>query len=238
MKKLILIVAVILFSDIGFAQTGEYVCPFIGENILIDGNADENVWNNAIAVNFVANGKEELKAHSWFKAVWDSKYLYFYFWIEDENIIGEMIGRDDHLWNEEVMEIFLDADCNPKTYYEFEWNPKNTLLDLFVLNPNCKRDGICQWWSWDCKGIKSVVKIEGTLNNSDDTDRGWSLEVAIPFSQIQTSLNIPPKSNDIWRFDLTRREGIENDGTLQKSSWIPPSCHLPLSYGKLIFKKE
>ena len=214
-----------------------YQCRKTAEIMLVDGLAKEAMWKNLTPVSFVSNTNELLKASSWFKAAWDNDYLYFYFWMDDKDLTGKMTERDAHLWNEEVMEIFLNADCNPKTYYEFEWNPLNTLLDLYVLNPGRSREVIRQWWSWDCRGIKSAVKLEGTLNNNADLDKGWALEVAIPFTEIQSAPNNPPLPGDVWKFDLTRREGTEEKGDLQKSSWLPPSCHFPLSYGTLIFKK-
>lgn len=149
-----------------------------------------------------------------------------------------MTQRDYHLWYEEVMEIFIDADDNPKTYYEFEWNALNTILDLYIINHNCTREAIRQWWAWDCKNVLSAVQVLGTVGNSSDRDQGWYLEVAIPFTQIETVTNIPPKPNDVWRNDLTRREGTEQGVTLQKSSWLPPSTHFPLSNGELVFQKE
>ncbi len=117
--------------------------------------------------------------------------------MEDKNIKAQMTKRDDDLWNEEVMEIFINADDNPKTYYEFEWNALNTILDLYVLNPNCNRDVIRQWLDWDCEGILSAVNVKGTVGDDSDIDKGWFLEVAIPFSQIQSSKNIPPKNGNI-----------------------------------------
>ncbi|TKG96887.1 hypothetical protein EYV94_00190 [Puteibacter caeruleilacunae] len=237
MKRTIFICCLLLFAGTVSAQKSSYDCRKTNEPIDVDGNSNEQIWNQIEPVWFVPNEVEPLKEKSWFKATWDQDYLYFLFWIEDQDIIGKMTQRDDHIWHEEVMEIFIDADCNPKDYYEFEWNPLNTLLDLYVLNPGCNRDIIRQWWSWDCRGIKSAVYVDGTLNNNSDKDKGWRLEVAIPFSEIQTAEHIPPLPGDVWRFDLTRREGTEKGGDLQKSSWLPPSCHFPLSYGKLKFKK-
>jgi hypothetical protein len=237
-KTLAIIIALtFVCMNMVYAQGKDYHCLFTNNALIIDGKANEKIWEKAVSVDFVAHENEPLKAKSWFKASWDNDYLYFFFWLQDKDITGKMTQRDDHLWHEEVMEIFLDVDCNPKTYYEFEWNPLNTLLDLYVLNPNCTRDVIRQWWSWDCEGIKSAVQVKGTLNNAEDIDEGWSLEVAIPLTELQSAKNIPPKANDTWRFDVTRREGTEKQGTLQKSSWLPPSTHFPLSYGNLIFKK-
>ncbi len=65
--------------------------------------------------------------------------------MEDTDIVGQMTMCDNHIWYEDVMKICIDADCNSKNYYEFEWNPFNTLLDLYVLNPGCNRDVIRQF---------------------------------------------------------------------------------------------
>ncbi|MCK4416917.1 MAG: hypothetical protein KAV99_01965 [Candidatus Latescibacteria bacterium] len=39
-----------------------------------------------------------------------------------------------------------------------------------------------RWSKWDCEGLKVGVHIEGTLNNPEDEDEYWQLEVAIPFA--------------------------------------------------------
>ncbi len=192
MRFSVIIVALLLVSNAQAKTKKKYICHRSDSKVHIDGVASEKCWKNAEQVWFVANENEPLKERSWFKACWDANHLYFFCYMEDKDIIGHMIKRDDHLWHEEVIEIFLDADNNPKTYYEFEWNPLNTLLDLYVLNPNCTRDVIRQWWSWNCEGIKSFVKVDGTLNNATDNDKGWSVELAIPFSEIQSAKNIPP----------------------------------------------
>ncbi len=237
-KIIISLIVCVLTSMSTFAgRDSIYYCTYTNSEVLVDGKPDELIWTTVDPVWFVPNDSVELGASSCFKALWDNSYLYFYIWMDDQDIVGHMNKRDDHLWHEEVIEIFIDADQNPKTYYEFEWNPLNTLLDLYVINPECNRKLIRQWWAWDCEGIRSEVQLYGTLNNNCDIDKGWALEVAIPFYEIQTAPNIPPQSGDQWKFDLTRREGTEKDGTLQKSSWLPPSCHFPLSYGTMIFKK-
>ncbi|SHE81840.1 Carbohydrate family 9 binding domain-like [Mariniphaga anaerophila] len=237
MKKLFWGLFFLITVNFAFAQGKEYHCYYIQEKIEIDGQPLEKFWQNVKPVYFISNTEGEACATTFFKAAWDDKYLYFYIWMEDDDIRCTMTERDAHLWHEEVVEIFIDADCNPKTYYEFEWNALNTLLDLYVLNPGYSRDKITQWWDWNCLGIKSETYVEGTIQNSNDIDKGWGIEIAIPFDQIESAPNIPPQSGDVWRVDLTRREGSENAGDLKKSSWLPPSCHFPLSYGDFIFKK-
>lgn len=38
---------------------------------------------------------------------------------------------------------------------------------------------------WDINGLKTAVHINGTLNNSADIDKGWSIEIAIPWNALE-----------------------------------------------------
>ena len=40
--------------------------------------------------------------------------------------------RDERLWNEEVVELFLDVGATGRSYAEVEWNPVNAVVDLWV----------------------------------------------------------------------------------------------------------
>ena len=38
--------------------------------------------------------------------------------------------------------------------------------------------------SWNINGLKSAVHIDGTLNDSNDIDNYWTVEMAIPLEEI------------------------------------------------------
>ena len=60
---------------------------------------------------------------------------------------------------------------------------------------------------WSASGFKSAVFVEGTLNNPTDTDKKWTVEVAIPFSSLKiTDLDISPKNGDSWKINFSRVE--------------------------------
>ncbi len=214
-----------------------YHCYKTSGEIVIDGIIDEAVWEKAERAQFVNNNDgtvPELKTT--FKWLWDDKYLYGAFHVEDKDIWATMTEHDDHLWEEEVVEFFIDADGASKTYYEFEINPLNAILDLYLLNKFNDRKDIYQLWEWDCKGMKNAVKVVGTVDNRDDVDEYWDFEVAIPFDQIYTSPNVPPVAGDSWKMDFCRGERGKNG--FVATSWSPPAFHNPLSYGTFIFEKE
>jgi hypothetical protein len=47
---------------------------------------------------------------------------------------------------------------------------------------------------------------DGTINDDKDRDRGWTVELALPWSSLSIlgkGDNLPPKDTDIWRMDFS-----------------------------------
>ncbi len=59
-----------------------------------------------------------------------------------------MTTRDDHIWEEEVVEIFLDADGSGRNYAELEISPANVVCDLRVVSPWPSLISLTEW-DWD-----------------------------------------------------------------------------------------
>ncbi|MCF8336103.1 MAG: carbohydrate-binding family 9-like protein [Bacteroidales bacterium] len=213
-----------------------YECSKTGEKIEIDGKIDEGAWEKAPVARFVAQDGSGPRLDTRFQWLWDDEYLYGAFHVEDDHLWATMTERDAYLWKENVVEFFINADGCSKSYIEIEINPKNTILDLFVLNKYNARKDIKQLWNWDAKGLKHAVQLKGTLNDASDTDEGWTFEIAIPFDQVYTAPNHPPKEGDRWYVDFCRGEGEEKEAR-EASSWSPPAFHNPLSYGQMVFRE-
>src|SRR5690606_159270 len=65
------------------------------------------------------------------------------------------------------------------------------------------------FWNWDYPGLRSAVHIQGTLNDDSDTDKGWTVELALPWEGLEIlargdGRSVPPESGDIWRMDFSR----------------------------------
>jgi hypothetical protein len=229
----------LLLSGNSFSQEKPvYGCYKTNETISIDGKGIETAWEHAEKGQFVAMDGSAPRLATEFRWLWDDQYLYGFFHIVDDNLYASMTGRDDHLWKENVVEFFIDDDNSSKSYIEFEFNPLNTVLDLFVLNKYNARKDIRQLWEWNCEGLKNAVFVKGTINNPKDKDEYWDLEVAIPFSQFYSAPNLPPVAGDEWKIDFCRGEGEENPAKGEYSAWAPPAFHNPLSYGILKFVEK
>jgi hypothetical protein len=69
--------------------------------------------------------------------------------------------------------------------------------------------------NFDMEGLETAVKIEGTINNNSDIDKGWSLEIAIPWTSLGLLANgrsIPPQNGDIWNLFLGRFQKLMFSG--------------------------
>jgi hypothetical protein len=89
-------------------------------------------------------------------------------------------------------------------YAELEINALNTTWDLLLVRPY--RDGGPAVNGWEMSGLRTAVKIDGTLNNPSDLDRGWSVEIAIPWQDLRdiAGTPCPPEIGDQWRINFSR----------------------------------
>jgi hypothetical protein len=72
--------------------------------------------------------------------------------------------------------------------------------------PRPYRNGGKSLSSWDIKGLRKAVYLDGTLNNPKDTDRSWSVELAIPFKSVKMGGMKNPSAGTIWRMNFSRVE--------------------------------
>jgi len=55
---------------------------------------------------------------------------------------------------------------------------------------------------WDLPGLRTAVRVDGTPNDNSDIDRGWTVEIAFPWSgmkHLAHGRSLPPRDGDEWR---------------------------------------
>ena len=86
-------------------------------------------------------------------------------------------------------------------------------LSRYKKHPRGKRWAFMEW---DFPGLKTAVKVDGTLNDNTDVDKGWTVELAFPWTGMDILAQgrpFPPKDGDVWRMDFSRFEAFNLDGT-------------------------
>lgn len=206
----------------------------------IDGRLDEAAWSSAVSVGdfkfpwWKAGRKEQTVA----KLLWNDEFLYVAFRCEDAHISAEQTRRDSPVYQDDCVEVFTAPNAEqPFNYFNIEMNVRRAFLDRH--HPNGPKKP--QVPNWNATGIKIATTVDGTLNNDSDTDRGWTLEAAIPFDNFKTvARHTPPHDGDVWHMNLNRLGGKTNP---QYSQWSPgeterPQFHTPQFFGRVIFSSE
>jgi len=109
----------------------------------------------------------------------------------DDNIWATMRRRDEHLWEEEVVEVFLQADPQQKSYIELEVNPLGAMLDIYMLDIRKP----LHYESWNSEKLKWAVEVNGTVDGKGG-DREWTCEIAFPLEDAVTAPHLPPRAGD------------------------------------------
>jgi hypothetical protein len=216
-----------------------YEVQYIRTNLDIDGRPDEPEWRSATPMNLViTDSGRSPRLPTTARMLWDDDYLYVAFDCADRDLRADMALDDDNLWEEdEVAEIFIQPRPGSGKYLEFELNPRNTKLDLDCTNPTGTRADLNCRKEWNCTGWHNAVHLRGTLNDSTDTDEGWSCEMAIPIASVcgEPTLILP---GDQWRVNLYRVN--RTDGGTEYAAWSRTQkldFHIPQKFGVLIFQK-
>jgi hypothetical protein len=200
--------------------------------IHVDGNLNDGSWAKASVIrNFVVNlNGSRAKVETTAQVLYDDTFIYFGFGSVDENVWATMRRRDDHLWEEEVVEMFLQADPHQTSYIELEVNPLGALLDIYLLDARKP----LHYESWNSEKLKWAVRVDGTVDGKPG-DRGWTCEIALPLEDIVTAPHIPPRVGDRWRLNLYRVERLPVPLELAWAPTLRNDFHLPGRFGEIVF---
>ena len=187
-----------------------YVCARAKEAPTVDGKLDDAAWNGVPwtddFVDIEGSKKPNPTYRTRVKMLWDDQYFYIAAELQEPHVWATIKEHDAVIFQDNDFEIFLDPDGDNHDYYEIELNALGTEWDLQLPKPY--RDGGKAVNAWEAAGIKLAVHVDGTLNDPSDLDRGWSVEVAIPWPALvgDAGFATPPKDGEQWRVNFSRVE--------------------------------
>ena len=210
--------AVLLLLCIACKRDVAYVVHRTSGPMAIDGILAESAWDRAEKAGPFMRSLDGKPATAATEArlLWDDDHLYVAFLCEDANVSGAFFNDDEKLYTSNVVEIFLNPSGDGSRYDEIEVAPTNALFDAsFSGGP---RKGMDLSWS---SRARHAVHVDGTLNDPRDVDRGWTVELAIPFASLTGMPKPRPQRGDRWKFNLYRlRQGPGQPGEGQ--AYSPP----------------
>ncbi len=202
--------------------------------IVIDGKPDDKAWAAAgkIELIFPWDAQTGAKQKTTARLLWDDQYLYVAYECEDADIVAFHTERDDPTYLDDAVEIFLNPmPSQTGIYYGLEMNARATLYDYTMYQSRYL------FKQFNLQGVKLATFIDGTLNLRGDQDKGWSLEVAIPWANFD-ALSKRPVPGAVWSANVNRWDGVEPNRRM--SNWSDPvqptpNPHVPARFGQLVF---
>ena len=216
-------------------EIAHYTAHRVNGRIQVDGRLDERAWQTApTSPRFVDILSGQSTLHDTRAMVlWDDDHLYVAFRVMEPNVRAKYTNYNDPIYYDNDVEVFI---AGRDAYYEFEVNAFNTIYEVFFIwedayerggfarapeFPRSKlkpfngvdfkthpRGGRLGNFDWPFPGRKSAVHIDGTVNNDTDKDRGWTVELALPWKGMKWLATdgraLPPKEGDTWRMDFSR----------------------------------
>lgn len=205
-------VAVLLSSLVASAQPVRlpvYGARATQSPVRIDGVLDEPAWALSPRVGELRliHAPDRRPAFPTEAALtWDQRLLYVGFACTDPAPWARHEARDARLWEEEVVEVFLDPDGDGRNYAELEVSPRNVVVDLLIAAPGAAGPGARRW---NVEGLQTAVTRHV---------EGWIVEIAIPWAALgDAGVTSAPRVGDQWRVGLYR---IERPGGPEKAARI------------------
>jgi hypothetical protein len=200
-----------------------YVCVRASKAVVVDGRADDPAWAAAPwtddFVDIEGSRRPAPRFRTRAKMLWDDEHFYVFAELREPHVWGTITRKNQVIFHDNDFELFIDPDGDHHSYYEFEVNALNTVWELSLDKPY--RDGGPARDPANVEGLRSAVHVDGTLNQPGDTDRSWSVEIAIPWKGLARYAGrrpCPPKDGQQWRMNFSRVEWLVDiiDGRYRK----------------------
>jgi len=203
--------------------------------------ADDGAWRPS---NRIAWGPDAYATV--FRGVWTDAGLFVRFDATDPDPWHTLTRHDDKLWDEEVVEIFLQP-AGQRDYAEVEISPANVTCDVWVspVDSGSKASPRQFDVAWNLDGLESRVTLHG---GEAGRAIGWTAVAFLPWSGFVAAAKgarLPPGPRDRWRFNVFR---IERPGGKDRPeegalylAWTPTgkkSFHVPEAFRDLTFTSD
>jgi len=234
-------------------EIAHYTAYRVSEPITIDGKLDEAAWRRAPrSPRFVDMITGQPAIHDTYaQLVWDDQNLYVAYRVQEPFVHARYTAHNSPIYYDNDVEMFI---AGRDAYYELELNAYNTTYEAFFIwdeayqsggfaeapefarsslvpfngvgFTNHPRGGRLGNFNWHFPGLQTAVQIDGTVNNDDDRDRGWTVELALPWSGMKWLAKadgraLPPKDGATWRMDFSRFNTYKEAPPAQDSGgWV------------------
>jgi hypothetical protein len=177
----------------GADPAGIVTCLKAPGTITIDGNLSETGWNLNKSVTKTTIGTPNNTTT--FGVLWDNTNLYIGAKVLDANLFSTNATAANY-WNNDAVEIFIDANNNKSTSYD---GSDNQIIE-----------------SYNQSGVFTKLAISGLQHAWAPVAGGYTVELAIPWSQLGITA---PAAGTTIGFDLGNDDDDNGSGRANQAVW-------------------
>jgi hypothetical protein len=159
----------------------------------------------------------------------DARALHVRFDCIDRDPWTTFTRRDEPLWRQEVVEVFLaPGEGDPRRYVELEVSPAGVLFDAVIDHPTGDRRDLVADTSWNCPGLGWAAGLAAD---------GWWAALEIPWRSVLEALG-EALDPGVWRANFYRvdrpRTGEPDEYSAASPTLVSPAdFHRPGRFGVL-----
>jgi Carbohydrate family 9 binding domain-like len=220
----------------GEAPLSRLIARYARTKITVDGVLDEQEWKAAQPTGPLVSTMnwERASFDAGVRVAYDASHLYLAFEVADEDLRSPFTKKDDHLWEQDCVEVMIDPDGDAKNYFELQVSPRGVSFDTRYDAPRSPRPfGHVDWDSQ----VRAQLTVRGTLDDDED-DEGYLVEMAIPWGAFAVGATpaAPPGDDSVWRMNFFV---MNTEGKRQRAAgWSPPMIgdfHTLHRFGRVVF---
>ena len=234
-------------------QVARYRCRRTQGDLGVDGDLGEETWALAERSPLFSDHTGARALFDTTAAMaWDDKGLYIGFWLEDRDIQSTQAEPAHEVREDSHVGVLVTG---PGAYYDLAVNPLGATSEMCyiwkeayrdddrfhvsefdlavhqpeVLGGHTRTDIRAMRWAfsnWRMPGLRAGVKVDGEPNRRDRIDRGWTVELALPWEGLKWLADghtagqaAVPAPGDVWRISLLRRQVIDQRGHRWQATW-------------------
>lgn len=244
-RKNLICVLILVAGAAGTNAQDVYRVLKAGDKISVDGKLDETDWDRAVprSLDHFYHAPEPYdKQSTTLRMLYDEHNIYLSFQCEDRYITARETKRDGQPYFDDCAEIFLiPAPAARPVHIGLELNLYYASNDFVFLNDFYQgKNALVKDFDPD---FEVKARIDGTLNDNSDTDKGWTMEFAIPIIIFRGLDSFSPvKSGNRWTFLAVRQDRNDAEGNRRSTSTIFPldpektDVHDPEIFGYMEFE--
>jgi hypothetical protein len=168
------------------------------------------------------------------RVLYDAEKLYLGYTVQDDFLKSTFEKDDDHLWEQDCVELMIDPDGDAKNYFEAQVAPTGRVFDTRYDERRKPRPFGDMAWS---SQMTARTHVRGKVND-EGADEGYDVELSIPWSAFAAGGGdgLPPKEGASWRMNFFVMDAREKG--LRACGWSPPlvgDFHTLGRFGRVVF---